>query len=423
MLYKQDVLETKTMVELYRIARDLEIPYYSKLRKAELIFEIVKNSTLKEREGQLWANGILDITSEGYGFLRPLGYLPSYDDIYVSQSQIRKFDLRSGDRVEGWSRKPKENERYFGLLRVEKVNGQDPETSPDRLHFDGLTPIYPRQRLQLEREASAYAMRMIDLVAPLGKGQRGLIVAPPKAGKTELIKQVANSIAQNNPEVEIIILLIDERPEEVTDIERSVKAEVISSTFDEPPESHVKVAELTLERAKRVVEHKKDVIVLLDSITRLARAYNLVMPPSGRLLSGGVDPSALHKPKRFFGAARNVEEGGSLTILATALVETGSRMDEVIFEEFKGTGNMELILDRKLAERRIYPALDIKRSGTRREELLLTEKELATVWQMRKAFSNLDTAEATETLLDGMKRSKNNEELCRMFGKNNNNKN
>lgn len=417
MLYKQEVLETKTMVELYRIARELEIPYYSKLRKAELIFEIVKSSTLKEREGQLWANGILDITSEGYGFLRPLGYTPSYDDIYVSQSQIRKFDLRSGDRVEGWSRKPKENERYFGLLRVEKINGEDPALSPERLHFDGLTPIYPQERLRLEATPDAHAVRMIDLIAPLGKGQRGLIVAPPKAGKTELIKQVANSIARNNPEVEIIILLIDERPEEVTDIERSVKAEVISSTFDEPPENHVKVAELTLERAKRVVESKKDVIILLDSITRLARAYNLVMPPSGRLLSGGVDPSALHKPKRFFGAARNVEEGGSLTILATALVETGSRMDEVIFEEFKGTGNMELILDRKLAERRIYPALDIKRSGTRKEDLLLSEKELATVWQMRKAFSNLDTAEATETLLDGMNRSRNNDELCRNFGK------
>lgn len=417
MLYKQEELEAKNMVELYRIARELEIPYYSKLRKAELIFEIVKTSTLKEREGQLWANGILDILPEGFGFLRPLGYTPSYDDIYVSQSQIRKFDLRSGDRVEGWSRKPKENERYFGLLRVEKVNGEDPARSPERLHFDGLTPIYPQERLKLETSPDAYAMRMIDLVAPLGKGQRGLIVAPPKAGKTELIKQVANSIARNNPEVEIIILLIDERPEEVTDIERSVKAEVISSTFDEPPENHVKVAELTLERAKRVVESKKDVIILLDSITRLARAYNLVMPPSGRLLSGGVDPSALHKPKRFFGAARNVEEGGSLTILASALIETGSRMDEVIFEEFKGTGNMELILDRKLAERRIYPALDIKRSGTRKEDLLLTDKELSTVWQMRKAFSNLDTAEATETLLDGMKRSKTNEELCRNFGK------
>ncbi|MBQ5652188.1 MAG: transcription termination factor Rho [Peptococcaceae bacterium] len=405
------------MVELYRIARELEIPYYSKLRKAELVFEIAKSSTMKEREGQLWASGVLDILPEGFGFLRPLGYTPSYDDIYVSQSQIRKFDLRSGDRVEGWSRKPKENERYFGLLRVEKVNGDDPNLSPERLHFDGLTPIYPKERLKLETSADAHAVRMIDLVAPLGKGQRGLIVAPPKAGKTELIKQVANSIAKNNPEVEIIILLIDERPEEVTDIERSVKAEVISSTFDEPPENHVKVAELTLERAKRVVESKKDVIILLDSITRLARAYNLVMPPSGRLLSGGVDPSALHKPKRFFGSARNVEEGGSLTILATALVETGSRMDEVIFEEFKGTGNMELILDRKLAERRIYPALDIKRSGTRKEDLLLSEKELTTVWQMRKAFSNLDTAEATETLLDGMKRSKNNEELCRNFGK------
>ena len=417
MSYKQEELANKTMVELYRIARELEIPSYSTLRTAALVFEIAKSSTMKEREGQLWASGVLDILPEGFGFLRPLGYTPSYDDIYVSQSQIRKFDLRSGDRVEGWSRKPKENERYFGLLRVEKVNGDDPNLSPERLHFDGLTPIYPKERLKLETSADAHAVRMIDLVAPLGKGQRGLIVAPPKAGKTELIKQVANSIAKNTPEVEIIILLIDERPEEVTDIERSVKAEVISSTFDEPPENHVKVAELTLERAKRVVESKKDVIILLDSITRLARAYNLVMPPSGRLLSGGVDPSALHKPKRFFGAARNVEEGGSLTILATALVETGSRMDEVIFEEFKGTGNMELILDRKLAERRIYPALDIKRSGTRKEDLLLSEKELTTVWQMRKAFSNLDTAEATETLLDGMKRSKNNEELCRNFGK------
>jgi len=415
--YKQEELEQKTMVELYHIARELEIVGYSKLRKAELIHEIQKKSVMKDREGQLWSSGILDIMAEGFGFLRPSGYIPSNDDIYVSPSQIRKFDLRTGDKVEGWSRKPKENERYFGLLRVEKVNGMAPETSPERLHFEGLTPVYPQERLKLETESNAYAMRVIDLVAPLGKGQRGLIVAPPKAGKTELIKQVANSIAQNNPEVEILILLIDERPEEVTDIERSVRAEVISSTFDEPPENHVRVAETTLERAKRMVEHKKDVVVLLDSITRLARAYNLVMPPSGRLLSGGVDPSALHRPKRFFGAARNVEEGGSLTILATALIETGSRMDEVIFEEFKGTGNMELILDRKLAERRIYPALDIKRSGTRKEDLLLNEKELTTVWQMRKAFSNLDTAEATETLLDGMKHSKNNEELCRNFGK------
>ena len=275
MSYKQEELANKTMVELYRIARELEIPYYSKLRKAELVFEIAKSSTMKEREGQLWASGVLDILPEGFGFLRPLGYTPSYDDIYVSQSQIRKFDLRSGDRVEGWSRKPKENERYFGLLRVEKVNGDDPNLSPERLHFDGLTPIYPKERLELETSADAHAVRMIDLVAPLGKGQRGLIVAPPKAGKTELIKQVANSIAKNNPEVEIIILLIDERPEEVTDIERSVKAEVISSTFDEPPENHVKVAELTLERAKRVVESKKDVIILLDSITRRSEEHNV----------------------------------------------------------------------------------------------------------------------------------------------------
>ena len=405
------------MVELYRVARELEIPYYSKLRKAELIFEIVKTSALKEREGQIWANGILDITSEGYGFLRPLGYTPSYDDIYVSQSQIRKFDLRSGDRVEGWSRKPKENERFFGLLRVEKVNGQDPAMSPERLHFDGLTPIYPQQRLKLETGADAYAMRMIDLVAPLGKGQRGLITAPPKAGKTELIKQVANSIAVNNPEVEIIILLIDERPEEVTDIERSVKAEVISSTFDEPPENHVKVAELTLERAKRVVESKKDVIVLLDSITRLARAYNLVMPPSGRLLSGGVDPSALHKPKRFFGAARNVEEGGSLTILATALIETGSRMDEVIFEEFKGTGNMEIYLDRHLAEKRVFPAIDINRTGTRKEDLLLSDDVLKRVWILRKILAPMSSIDSMEFLLDKMRGTKSNEEFINAMSK------
>lgn len=417
MQYTKDALESKTMAELYRLAREMELAGYSKLRKTELVFELQKLATMKENEGQLWADGILDIMPDGYGFLRPFGCTPSFDDIYISPSQIRKFDLRLGDRVEGLSRKPKDNERYFALLRVEKVNGQNPETSQERLHFDGLTPIYPHERLRLETTTDQYAMRMIDLVAPLGKGQRGLIVAPPKAGKTELIKEVANSVAQNNPEVEIIILLIDERPEEVTDIERSVKAEVISSTFDEPPENHVKVAELTLERAKRIVEHGKDVVVLLDSITRLARAYNLVMPPSGRTLSGGVDPSALHKPKRFFGAARNVEEGGSLTILATALIETGSRMDEVIFEEFKGTGNMELILDRKLAERRIYPALDIKRSGTRKEELLLQEEELALVWQLRKAFSTADTAEATETLMDGMKRSKSNEELCRMLPK------
>ena len=417
MSYKQEDLAGKTMVELYRIARELEIPYYSKLRKAELVFEIAKSSTMKEREGQLWASGVLDILPEGFGFLRPLGYTPSYDDIYVSQSQIRKFDLRSGDRVEGWSRKPKENERYFGLLRVEKVNGDDPNLSPERLHFDGLTPIYPKERLKLETVADAHAVRMIDLVAPLGKGQRGLIVAPPKAGKTELIKQVANSIAKNNPEVEIIILLIDERPEEVTDIERSVKAEVISSTFDEPPENHVKVAELTLERAKRVVESKKDVIILLDSITRLARAYNLTVPPSGRTLSGGLDPAALHMPKRFFGAARNMREGGSLTILATALVDTGSKMDDVVYEEFKGTGNMEMILDRKLSEKRVFPAIDIPKSGTRREDLLLTEDELQAVNIMRRALNSMKPDEAVEKILDMFVRTKTNAEFVKMVQK------
>lgn len=416
---QQEDMDSKTMAELYQIARKLDMVGYSKLRKSELIFEIRKATIMQDNEGVLWANGILDITPDGYGFLRPFGYTPSYDDIYVSQSQIRKFDLRLGDRVEGLSRRPKDNERYFALLRVEKVNGMPPQTSAERLHFDGLTPIYPTERLRLETVPEELAMRMVDLVAPLGKGQRGLIVAPPKAGKTELIKEVANSIALNNPETEIIILLIDERPEEVTDIERSVKAEVISSTFDEPPENHVKVAELTLERAKRIVEHKKDVVILMDSITRLARAYNLVCPPSGRTLSGGVDPSALHKPKRFLGAARNIEEGGSLTILATALVETGSRMDDVIFEEFKGTGNMELILDRKLADRRIYPAVDIKRSGTRREDLLLTGEEMAAVWQLRRMVNNTDVAEATESLLDLMKKYKQNRELCISLTKNN----
>lgn len=414
MKYSKEELEARTMAELYRIAREMELAGYSKLRKSELVYEIQKVSTMKEAEGQFWANGILDIMPDGYGFLRPLAYMPSYDDIYVSQSQIRKFDLRSGDRVEGQSRKPKDSERYFALLRVEKVNGQPPASAPERLHFDGLTPIYPLERLTLETGSDAFAMRIIDLVSPVGKGQRGLIVAPPKAGKTELIKQVANSIAINYPDVEIIILLIDERPEEVTDMQRSVKAEVISSTFDEPPENHIKVAELTLERAKRVVEHKKDVVILLDSITRLARAYNLVVPPSGRTLSGGVDPSALHKPKRFFGAARNVEEGGSLTILATALVETGSRMDDIIFEEFKGTGNMELILDRKLAERRIYPAIDIKRSGTRKENLILSEAELALVWQFRKTFNNSDNAEAADLLLDIMKKTTSNKVLVEL---------
>lgn len=406
-------LESKTLAELYQMARELGMTGYSKLRKKELIFEILKVKSKTEQEDHLYAEGVLEILPDGYGFLRPFKYLPSEDDIYISPSQIRRFDLRTGDRVGGQVRPPKEMERYFALLRVEQVNGEEPELSPRRLHFDGLTPIYPQTRLTLETEARDISSRIIDLICPLGKGQRGLIVAPPKAGKTVLMVKIANAISENFPEVELIILLIDERPEEVTDIERSVKAEVVSSTFDEPPENHVKVADMVLERAKRLVEHKKDVVILMDSITRLARAHNLVVPPSGRTLSGGVDPAALHKPKRFFGAARNIEEGGSLTILATALIETGSRMDDVIFEEFKGTGNMELILDRKLAERRIFPAIDVKRSGTRREELLLSKEELELMWNFRKVTNSLGSVEVTEMLIDALKKTKTNKDLLR----------
>ncbi|WP_031514214.1 transcription termination factor Rho [Desulfofalx alkaliphila] len=397
------------MVELYKIARAMELPGYYKLRKKELIFEILKYKT--KQEGIIQAQGVLEKLPDGYGFLRPFKYHPSNDDIYVSSSQIRKFDLRTGDRVSGQVRRPKEGERYFALLRVEEVNGDPPEISPERLHFDGLTPLYPEDRISLELSPEKRSTRIIDLIAPVGKGQRGLIVAPPKAGKTTLLKEIANSISQNHPEIEMMVLLIDERPEEVTDIERSVNGEVVASTFDEPPENHVKVAEMVLERAKRLVEHKRDVVILMDSITRLARAYNLVIPPSGRTLSGGVDPASLHKPKRFFGAARNLEEGGSLTILATALIETGSRMDDVIFEEFKGTGNMELILDRRLAERRLFPAIDVQRSGTRREESLLTKDELEWVWGFRRAFSNANPWDALEVLFERMKNSKTNSQL------------
>ena len=406
-------LENKTMVELYQIAKGLEIPAYYKFRKKELIFEIIKVQTKKN--SVLSAQGVLEILPEGYGFLRPMQYLPSYDDIYVSASQIRRFDLRTGDLVSGQVRKPKESERYCALLRVEEVNGIDPEKSGERFHFDGLTPLYPLERIKLETEPHKYSTRIIDLVAPIGKGQRGLIVSPPKAGKTILLKEIANSITKNHPEMIPMILLIDERPEEVTDIERSVDAEVISSTFDEPPENHVKVADMVLERVKRLVEHKHDVVILLDSITRLARAHNLVVPPSGRTLSGGVDPSSLHRPKRFFGAARNIEEGGSLTILATALIETGSRMDDVIFEEFKGTGNMELILDRKLAERRLFPALDVQRSGTRKEELLLNNREMDMIWQFRKATGGASSLEAIEMLLEQITRTKTNQDLLLAF--------
>lgn len=413
----QTELESKTMVELYQLARELGLAGYSKLRKSELIFEILKFKTKTEKSEQLYAEGVLEILPDGYGFLRPFKYLPSEDDIYISPSQIRRFDLRTGDKVGGQVRPPKEMERYFALLRVEKINGDDPDLSPKRLHFDALTPIYPQSRLTLETHTEEISSRIIDLICPLGKGQRGLIVAPPKAGKTVLMVKTANAISRNFPEVELMILLIDERPEEVTDIERSVKAEVVSSTFDEPPENHVKVADMVLERAKRLVEHKKDVVILMDSITRLARAHNLVVPPSGRTLSGGVDPTALYKPKRFFGSARKIEEGGSLTILATALIETGSRMDDVIFEEFKGTGNMELILDRRLAERRIFPAIDVKRSGTRREELLLSKEEIELMWNFRKVTNTLGNVEVTEMLIDALKKTKTNRDLLRALPK------
>jgi len=404
-------LETMKLTELYRLAKQHQIAYYGKMKKQELIFSILKAQA--EKAGLMFVEGVLDILSDGYGFLRPINYLPSDEDIYISASQIRRFDLRTGDLVSGKARPPKENERYFGLLHIEAVNGQDPEIAAERLHFPALTPIFPTRKMILETIPNNISPRIMDLIAPVGYGQRGLIVAPPKAGKTLLLKQIANSISTNHPEAHLMILLIDERPEEVTDMQRSVKGEVISSTFDELPENHIKVAELVLERAQRLVEAKKDVIILMDSITRLARAYNLVIPPSGRTLSGGIDPAAFHRPKRFFGAARNIEEGGSLTILATALVETGSRMDDVIYEEFKGTGNLELHLDRKLAERRIFPAIDIKRSGTRREELLLSKEELDKIWIIRKSMN--DSYEFVELFMKKLKETKNNAELISMI--------
>lgn len=404
-------LEGKKLKELYTLAKEYNIPYYGQLKKKELIFAILKAQA--EKDGLLFMEGVLEILPEGYGFLRPINYLPSSEDIYISASQIRRFELRNGDKVSGKVRPPKENERYFGLLHVEAVNGEDPELASERLHFPALTPIYPNKKIILENDPNNIASRIIDLIAPVGLGQRGLIVAPPKAGKTVLLKEIANSISQNHPDIELIILLIDERPEEVTDMSRSVKGEVVSSTFDEVPENHIRVAELVLERAQRLVEHKKDVVILLDSITRLARAYNLVIPPSGRTLSGGIDPAAFHRPKRFFGSARNIEEGGSLTILATALIDTGSRMDDVIYEEFKGTGNMELHLDRKLAERRIYPAIDIRRSGTRREELLLDQEDLEKLWAIRKTMS--ETPDFTEQFIRKIKKTKTNAEFMALF--------
>ncbi|MFC5711537.1 transcription termination factor Rho [Thalassorhabdus alkalitolerans] len=401
-------LESMTLRELYGLAREYNVSYYSKLTKKELIFAILKGQA--EKDGFMFMEGVLEIIqSEGYGFLRPINYLPSSEDIYISASQIRRFDLRNGDKVSGKVRPPKDTERYHGLLQVNAVNGEDPDTAKERPYFPALTPLYPQEKMTLETKPGRISARIIDLITPVGFGQRGLIVAPPKAGKTSLLKEVANSIAENHPNSELIVLLIDERPEEVTDIERSVKGDVVSSTFDEVPENHIKVAELVLERAMRLVEHKKDVVILMDSITRLARAYNLVIPPSGRTLSGGIDPAAFHRPKRFFGAARNIEEGGSLTILATALVETGSRMDDVIYEEFKGTGNMELHLDRRLAERRIFPSIDIRRSSTRKEELLVSKEQLENLWAIRKTMN--DSPDFVDHFIKRIKKTKTNDEF------------
>lgn len=401
-------IKTKSIAELHEMAEGLNISNYSGLRKQDLIYRIEQN--LLDSEVVLRGEGVLEVLPEGYGFLRSQdwNYLYGPDDIYVSPSQIKRFDLRTGDTVLGQVRPPKEGERYLALLKVERVNGDEPDKAKHRVAFDNLRPRYPDDRIHLETPTGDLSMRVMDLIAPIGKGQRGLIVAPPKAGKTILMQKMANAITENHPEVHLIVLLIDERPEEVTDMQENVRAEVISSTFDEPADRHTQVAEMVLEKAKRLVEHGRDVVILLDSITRLARAYNVVVPHSGKILSGGVDANALHKPKRFFGAARNIEEGGSLTIVATALVETGSRMDEVIFEEFKGTGNMELALDRHIADKRIFPAIDINRSGTRREDLLLNELELTRVYLLRNFLSDMPPAESIDFLLTRMKKTKEN---------------
>jgi transcription termination factor Rho len=404
-------LKAKSVQELHQLAEELNIQNYSGLRKQDLIFRI--EQALLDADVILRGEGVLEILPEGYGFLRSKdwNYLYGPDDIYVSPSQIKRFDLRTGDTIVGQVRPPKEGERYLALLKVESVNGEDPEKAKHRISFDNLRPRYPDERIRLETKDGDISLRVLDLMCPIGKGQRGLIVSPPKAGKTILLQKIANAILQNHPEIYLIVLLIDERPEEVTDMEEHVAAEVISSTFDEPADRHTQVAEMVIEKAKRLVEHKKDVVILLDSITRLARAYNVVVPHSGKILSGGVDAHALHKPKRFFGAARNIEEGGSLTIIATALIETGSRMDEVIFEEFKGTGNMEVVLDRHIADKRIFPAIDINRSGTRREELLLTETELNRIYLLRNFLADMPPAEAIEFLIERLKRTRNNKEF------------
>jgi transcription termination factor Rho len=404
-------LKEKNITELSRIARTLDIPGASGLRKQDLIFKILQAQS--EKEGHIFAEGVLEILPDGYGFLRSpdYNYLPGPDDIYVSPSQIRKFDLKTGDTVSGNVRPPHEGEKYFALVKIEAINFESPEETRNKILFDNLTPLYPQERIKMETVRESISGRVMDMLTPIGKGQRGLIVAPPRTGKTVLLQAIANSVTANHPEVALIVLLIDERPEEVTDMQRSVKGEVISSTFDEPAARHVQVAEMVIEKAKRLVEHKRDVVILLDSITRLARAYNTIVPPSGKVLSGGVDSNALQRPKRFFGAARNIEEGGSLTIIATALVDTGSRMDEVIFEEFKGTGNMEVILDRKLIDKRVFPAIDIQRSGTRKEELLITKEDLSRVWVLRKVLNPLSPTEAMELLVDKLGKTRNNAEF------------
>ncbi len=404
-------LKEKNITELTKIARTLELPGASGLRKQDLIFKILQAQS--EKEGHIFAEGVLEILPDGYGFLRSpdYNYLPGPDDIYVSPSQIRKFDLKTGDTISGQVRPPHEGEKYFALVKIEAVNFESPDEARNKILFDNLTPLYPQERLKLETTRENSSARVMDLLTPLGKGQRGLIVSPPRAGKTMLLQNVANSITTNHPEVVLMVLLIDERPEEVTDMQRSVKGEVISSTFDEPAARHVQVAEMVIEKAKRLVEHKRDVVILLDSITRLARAYNTIVPPSGKVLSGGVDSNALQRPKRFFGSARNIEEGGSLTIIATALIDTGSRMDDVIFVEFKGTGNSEIILERKLVDKRVFPAIDIQRSGTRKEELLIPREDLSRIWVLRKVLNPLSPVEAMELLIDKLSKTKGNAEF------------
>ncbi|MCB9029689.1 MAG: transcription termination factor Rho [Deltaproteobacteria bacterium] len=401
--------------ELHKLANEFKIEGAAGLKRQELIFSIL--TAQSDSDGSIYGQGVLETLPDGFGFLRApdYNYLPGSDDIYVSPAQIRRFGLRTGDTVEGQIRPPKEGERYFALLKVNSVNGDSLDVLRTKVAFDDLTPLYPDEKLHLETKSGEISARIIDLFSPIGKGQRALIVAPPKTGKTILLQKLANAITENHPDIVLMVLLIDERPEEVTDMQRSVKGEVVSSTFDEPAQRHVQVADMVIEKAKRLVEHGKDVVILLDSITRLARAYNTVVPASGKILSGGVDSNALHKPKRFFGAARNIEEGGSLTIIGTALIDTGSRMDEVIFEEFKGTGNMELVLDRKLSDKRTYPAIDLNKSGTRKEDLLLTPDTLQKVWLLRKVLSPLNTVEAMEWLLDKMRSSKTNQEFLEMM--------